>query len=95
LPRPGRIDKAIELGYMDNEDKKKLARRIFFDDDHGYLLMVERIEQAPDRKETPAQFQEACAQLALALLWDDRKRPPRRAIVAEGLPARELVNGQH
>jgi hypothetical protein len=93
--RPGRIDKAIELGDMDNEDKKKLARRIFFDDDHGYLLMVERIEQSPDRKETPAQFQEACAQLALALLWDERKRPPRRAIVAEGLPVRELVNGQH
>ncbi len=91
--RPGRIDKAIELGYMEREDKKRLARRIFFDDDHGYRLMVERIESEPDKKETPAQFQEACAQLALALLWDDRKRQPRRATLPDGLPVRELVNG--
>ncbi len=50
LARPGRIDKAIELGYMDPEDKK----------------------------ETPAQFQEACAQMALALLWGERKRRTMR-----------------
>ena len=26
--RPGRVDKAVELGHMENGDKKKLARRI-------------------------------------------------------------------
>jgi ATPase family associated with various cellular activities (AAA) len=91
--RPGRIDKAIELGYMEREDKKRLARRIFFDDDHGYRVMVEQIEREPDKKETPAQFQEACAQLALAQLWDNRKSQPVRANPAGGLAVGKLVNG--
>lgn len=76
--RPGRIDKAIELGYMEAEDKKRLARRIFLDDEYGYQLMLEKIEREPEKKETPAQFQEACAQLALALLWDERRKHPGR-----------------
>src|SRR5438046_10532869 len=29
--RPGRIDKAVELTYMEPEDKKRLARRILGD----------------------------------------------------------------
>jgi hypothetical protein len=91
--RPGRIDKAIELGYMERDDKKRLARRIFFDDEHGYRLMLEQIEREPNKKETPAQFQEACAQLALALLWGERKRPPLRANPADGLPVAGRVNG--
>src|SRR5262249_15259769 len=92
--RPGRIDKAIELGYMEPEDKERLARRIFVDDDHGYRLMLERIEGEPDRKETPAQFQEACAQLALSLLWDGGKNQPPRANPPGGLPVSQLVNGR-
>jgi hypothetical protein len=67
--RPGRIDKAIELGYMEDADKLKLARRIFFDSEEGYRKMCRAIEVEPSRKETPAQFQERCAQLALDLLW--------------------------
>ncbi len=90
--RPGRIDKAIELGYMEKEDKKRLARRIFFDDDHGYRLMVEQIEREPDRKETPAQVQEACAQLALSLLWDERTTQALRVTPPDGVPV-TLVNG--
>jgi hypothetical protein len=93
--RPGRIDKAIELGYMENEDKKRLARRIFFDDDYGYRIMLEQIDREPGKKETPAQFQEACAQLALALLWGDRNRYPARANPPDCLPAGVLVNGHH
>lgn len=75
--RPGRIDKAIELGYMDNPDKLLLARRIFFDNDHGYEIMVESVEREPDKKETPAQFQERCAQLALEMLWKTRAAAAR------------------
>jgi hypothetical protein len=67
--RPGRIDKAIELGYMADADKLRLARRVFFDNDEGYQRIARLVEQEPDRKETPAQFQERCAQLALDLLW--------------------------
>jgi SpoVK/Ycf46/Vps4 family AAA+-type ATPase len=67
--RPGRVDKAIELGHMDDADKLKLARRIFFDDDPGYRQVCRLVERDPGRKETPAQFQERCAQLALDRLW--------------------------
>jgi hypothetical protein len=67
--RPGRIDKAIELGYMTDADKLKLARRIFFDDEVGLRLIGQTLDREPDRRETPAQFQERCAQLALDLLW--------------------------
>jgi hypothetical protein len=67
--RPGRIDKAIELGHMSDADKLKLAKRIFFDNDPGYLQICRLVEREPNRKETPAQFQERCAQLALDMLW--------------------------
>lgn len=67
--RPGRIDKAIELGHMEDADKVRLARRIFFDNDAGYRQICRLVEREPGRKETPAQFQERCAQLALDLLW--------------------------
>ncbi|MFO0823784.1 MAG: AAA family ATPase [Gemmataceae bacterium] len=67
--RPGRIDKAIELGFMEDGDKLKLARRIFFDNDAGLRKISRLLEQEPNRKETPAQFQERCAQLALDMLW--------------------------
>lgn len=73
--RPGRIDKAIELGYMDNADKLRLAKRIFFDNEEGFRIMARRIEQDADKRETPAQFQEECAQLALAMLWSEEKLP--------------------
>ena len=75
------------------DDKKRLARRIFAEDDHGYRIMLERIERDPERKETPAQVQEACAQLALALLWDDKVKHSVRATPLDDLPVRKLVNG--
>jgi hypothetical protein len=90
--RPGRIDKAIELGYMEREDKKRLARRIFFDDDDGLRLMLEQVEREPDKKETPAQFQEACAQLALALLWGERRRQAVRGRVPDDTVVEKLAN---
>ncbi|WP_439631052.1 AAA family ATPase [Gemmata sp.] len=74
--RPGRIDKAIELGYMEDADKLKLARRIFFDDEVGYRRICRMVEVEPNRKETPAQFQERCAQLALDLLWQSTHPDP-------------------
>jgi SpoVK/Ycf46/Vps4 family AAA+-type ATPase len=67
--RPGRVDKAIELGHMDDADKLRLARRIFFDNEVGYRQICQLLEREPNRRETPAQFQERCAQLALDLLW--------------------------
>jgi hypothetical protein len=72
---------------MDNAGKRKLARRIFFDNEEGYALMLRQIEQEPDRKETPAQFQERCAQLALSMLWNSKRqaRNGHARILAGGL----------
>lgn len=65
--RPGRIDKAIELGYMDKSCKRQMTDRILgcFENEHANMLNY--IEQ--DIPETPAQFQERCAQIALKCYW--------------------------
>jgi hypothetical protein len=69
--RPGRIDKAIELTYMTNEDKILLAERIIGDCPSELQKMINYVEQNPDEKETPAQFQERCSQIALAKYWEE------------------------
>jgi DNA polymerase III delta prime subunit len=74
--RPGRIDKAIELSWMEPEDKKRLARRILGEYEEEYLAMLAFIDQYPDLQETPAQFQERCAQVALACFWKEKQRLP-------------------
>jgi DNA replication protein DnaC len=71
--RPGRIDKAVELTYMEPADKKLLARRILGDYPDEYAAMLEFIDKFPDLQETPAQFQERCAQIALARFWKEQQ----------------------
>jgi SpoVK/Ycf46/Vps4 family AAA+-type ATPase len=70
--RPGRIDKAVELTYMEPDDKKLMARRILGLYEEGYLEMLDFIERFPDLQETPAQFQERCAQIALRSFWKEQ-----------------------
>jgi hypothetical protein len=77
--RPGRIDKAVELTYMEAQDKKLMAHRILGEYEEEYLKMVEFIDRFPDLAETPAQFQERCAQAALARFWEGRRGEERRA----------------
>lgn len=67
--RPGRIDKAIELGYMEIADKLAMAERILGDYPHEHQKMIDFIEDYGDLEETPAQFQERCGQAALACFW--------------------------
>jgi hypothetical protein len=69
--RPGRIDKAIELTYMEQADKKKMAARILIDYEPEMLQMFEFVDRYPDLQETPAQFQERCAQVALKCFWKE------------------------
>ncbi len=80
--RPGRIDKAIELTYMEVEDKKRMAYRILGDYPQEYDAMIEFVDRYTDLQETPAQFQERCAQIALACYWKQQevaqKRLPKR-----------------
>jgi hypothetical protein len=82
--RPGRIDKAVELTYMEPGDKKQMARRILGDYPAQYQAMLEFIDRYPDLQETPAQFQERCAQVALACFW---KEPPGGAKLLTSAPA--------
>ncbi len=70
--RPGRIDKAVELGFMEPADKKRMAERILGAYEKEYLAMLEFIDRYPDLAETPAQFQERCAQVALKCFWKEQ-----------------------
>jgi len=70
--RPGRIDKAVELTYMEVEDKKRLAKRILGDYPQEYAQVLAFVERYPDLQETPAQFQERCGQIALARFWQEQ-----------------------
>jgi hypothetical protein len=68
--RPGRIDRTIELGYMTVECKEDLAIKMLAEwpDELKKIL-----EQIPLRgNETPAQFQEHCAQLAIRNFWSSK-----------------------
>jgi hypothetical protein len=76
--RPGRIDKAVELTYMEPADKKRMATRILGAYEAEHLEMAEFIDKFPDLEETPAQFQERCAQVALKCFWKDAAQEPTR-----------------
>lgn len=67
--RPGRIDKAVELTYMEPADKKRMAGKILGAYEKEHLQMLDFIDKFPELPETPAQFQERCAQIALKCFW--------------------------
>ena len=71
--RPGRIDKAVELTYMETADKKTMASRILEDYPAEHAKMLEFIDKFADLQETPAQFQERCGQIALACFWKEKQ----------------------
>jgi hypothetical protein len=73
--RPGRVDKAVELTYMEPHDKKRMAAKILGAYEPEYLEMLHFIDRFPDLQETPAQFQERCAQVALKCFWRDAGKP--------------------
>ena len=87
--RPGRVDKAVELGYMEPGDKKRLARRILGAYEVPYQEMLAFVDKFPDLQETPAQFQERCAQVALKCFWHDQNEA--KAAVAREAALAELV----
>jgi hypothetical protein len=99
--RPGRIDKAVELTYMEPADKKRMAGKILGEYESAHLEMLEFIEKFPELPETPAQFQERCAQVALKCFWRELGHDPQPAPTREeadlpffeGLVARLMRNG--
>ncbi|MGL4554251.1 MAG: AAA family ATPase, partial [Gemmataceae bacterium] len=90
--RPGRIDKAVELTYMENEDKKRMAARILGEYETAHLDMLAFIDRYPDLLETPAQFQERCGQVALACFWKQKHADELLALPMERSVER---NGVH
>lgn len=71
--RPGRIDKAVELSYMEPAAKKLMAQRILSDYPEHHREMLAFVDRYPDLQETPAQFQERCSQVALACFWNEKE----------------------
>lgn len=67
--RPGRIDKALHLGLMGEQQRLTLAKHILSDCPE---LIDETVKLGDG--ETAAQFQSRCAQLALSKFWDE---PPK------------------
>lgn len=63
--RPGRIDKAIHFGAMEQPQRLKLASFILAD----YPEVIESIVAAGEG-EMAAQFQERCTQVALKAFWE-------------------------
>jgi hypothetical protein len=90
--RPGRVDKAVELTYMEPGDKKQMAKRILGEYPDEYLKMLEFIDRFPDLPETPAQFQERCGQVALKCFWNETQEGPpieRSPMPHEIVPAKD------
>ncbi len=87
--RPGRVDKAVELTFMEAADKKRMAKRILGEYPDEYLRMLEFVDRYPDLPETPAQFQERCGQVALKCFWAESHAPielgptPREVVPAK------------
>jgi hypothetical protein len=71
--RPGRIDKAVELTYMESTDKRRMAQRILAEYPDELESMLAFIDKYPDLQETPAQFQERCGQIALKRFWAEQE----------------------
>ncbi|MEZ6140718.1 MAG: AAA family ATPase [Zavarzinella sp.] len=71
--RPGRVDKAVELSYMEVGDKRLMAHKILGEYAAALQQMLEFIDRYPDLEETPAQFQERCGQVALRCFWNEEQ----------------------
>ena len=64
--RPGRIDRIVSMGQLDEDGRRKLAERILGE----WPQWIEDLCHA-GRDDTPAQFQERCGRLALKLHYGE------------------------
>lgn len=62
--RPGRLDRAVYVGILNEEGREKIAKRILSD----CLELVDRVVLEGDG-ETGAQFESRCSKLALEQYW--------------------------
>lgn len=66
--RPGRVDRIIELGTLEEAGREKLAHRILGDWPQAIPKAIKAGEG-----DTGAQFQERCMRIALAHFWRERE----------------------
>ena len=66
--RPGRIDRAVQLGKLSEDCRRRLATRILSDCN----WKIERVV-SEGKGETGAQFQDRCAKIALDHFWRSEK----------------------
>lgn len=66
--RPGRIDATLELGPMDRDCRFRLAGRILREHPEEASRLVDEGDG-----DTPAQFVDRCAKVALSLYWEDAR----------------------
>ena len=71
---------------MEAQDKRDMALRILGDYPQEYAEVLEFIERFAELKETPAQFQERCAQVALKCFWREKTAAPARRQTEEIWP---------
>lgn len=64
--RPGRIDRVVSMGLLDDEGRRKVAERILDE----WPEWIDDLCLA-GRQDTPAQFQERCGRLALKLHYGE------------------------
>jgi SpoVK/Ycf46/Vps4 family AAA+-type ATPase len=72
--RPGRVDRIISLKAITEEGMRKLAYRIL--DGNGPIEKT--VSEGLANKDSPAQFQERCARVALEAKWAPLKQPQER-----------------
>lgn len=68
--RPGRIDNVINLTYMNKDNKLQMAKKILGEYNEKLIEVESYIEK--NLTETPAQFQEYCAQIAIKEFWKNQ-----------------------
>ena len=64
--RPGRIDRVVQLGMLDELGRRKIATRILANEVQAIDALCEM-----GKFDTPAQFQDRCTRLAMAIHYGD------------------------
>lgn len=87
--RPGRIDRTLYLGPLDEQARRTIAGRILPEQDATQREVV-----AAGEGDTAAQFQERCSRIALDHLWQDCGTPADAPASASGQSVNIEASGE-
>ncbi len=71
--RPGRLDRALELTYMQPEHRLELVGRLLGSEPKARAQVEYYYKQHPDLQTTPSQVRERCMQAALQAFWGEQQ----------------------